>query len=354
MDRSYWGRGDNVKAIVLTKFGPPEGLQLRDVPKPVLNEHEVLIRIHAATVSAADCEVRGMKLPLGLRLVFRIYLRVARSGPLILGQELAGDVEAVGAGVTRFRPGDRIVGWTGFALGAYAEYACFPETGTLAPKPSNMTYAEAAPLPVGGLEAAHFTRKGRIQRGEDVLIVGAGGSIGTFAVQLAKTFGGRVTAVDRPEKLDMLRSIGADRVIDYTREDYTTGSDRYDVVLDVIGKLPVARGVRMLRRGGRYIMGNPRFTQRIRARLASARAGVTVIPYAVKTHAETAEGFRLLRELIENGKVVSVIDRQYPLEQTAEAHRYVETGQKKGSVVITMGHEDRDSQTRRKLRTSGP
>lgn len=332
-----------MKAIVLTKFGPPERLQLRDVPKPVPNDHEVLIRIHATTVSAGDCDLRGMKLPLLYRVIFRIYLRLARSGPIILGQELAGDVEAVGAGVTRFRPGDPVIGWTGFALGAYAEYACLPETGALAPKPSNMTYAEAAPLSVGGLEATTFTLKGRIQRGQDILIVGAGGSIGTFAVQLAKHFGGRVTAVDRPEKLDMLRSIGADRVVDYTREDYTSGIDPYDVVFDVIGKLPPARGVRMLRRGGRYLMGNPRFTQRIRARLASARAGVMVIPYSARTRAETAEGFRVLRELIEDGKLVSVIDRQYPLEQTSEAHRYVETGQKKGSVVITVEHEDRDS-----------
>ncbi len=329
-----------MKAIVLTKFGPPDVLELQDVPKPTPKEHDLLIRIRATTVTAGDCELRGMKLPLAYQVPIRLYMRFGRSGPTILGQEVAGEVEAVGGGVTRFRTGDQVVGWTGFGLGGYAEYTCLPETGALAAKPSNMTFAEAAPLPVGGLEAAHFIRKGNLGRGEELLIVGAGGSIGTFAVQMARYFGANVTAVDRPEKLDMLRSIGADRGIDYTREDYARRGDTYDVVFDVIGRLPVSRGVRMLRRGGRYLMGNPRLAQRIQARLASARAGVMAIPYAAKTSAETAEAFRFLRERIEAGQVISVIDRRYPLEQTSEAHRYVETGKKKGNVVITLDHEE--------------
>ncbi len=329
-----------MKAVVLTKFGPPEVLQLQDVPRPVPNDHEVLIRIRASTVTAGDSDLRSLRLPLAYRMPFWIYMRLGRHGPTILGQEVAGDVEAVGGGVTRFRAGDPVVGWTGFRLGGYAEFACMSENGAITAKPSTLTYAEAAPLAVGGLEAAHAIRKGNLRPGEEILIVGAGGSIGTYGVQLAKEFGARVTAVDRPEKLDMLRTIGADRVIDYTREDYTRSGPTYDVVFDVIGKLPASRGVRLLRRGGRYLMGNPRMTQKIRARWASARAGTIVIPYAAKTSVETAEDFRFLRELIEAGKLVSVIDRSYPLEQTAEAHRYVDTGQKKGHVVITVSHEE--------------
>ncbi len=329
-----------MKAIVLQKFGSPDFLQLRDVPKPTPKDHEVLIRVHATTVTAGDCQLRALRLPLAFKLAVWLVMRVGRKGPIILGQEIAGEVEAVGPGVTRFRPGAPVIGWTGFALGGYAEYACMPETGAVGAKPSNMTYAEAAPLPVGGLEAAHFTMRGKVRAGEEVLIVGAGGSIGTFAVQMAKHLGATVTAVDRPEKLEMLRSIGADRVVDYTRGDYTRTDDNYDVVFDVIGTLPVARGMRLLRPRGRYLMSNPGTLQKIRARWGASRAGTTVIPYTQRTRAETQEAFRFLTELVEAGKVRSVIDRRYPLEQTAEAHRYVETGQKKGNVVIAVADPD--------------
>lgn len=329
-----------MKAIVLTKFGPPEVLQLRDVPKPTPKDHEVLIRIHASTVTAGDCELRSLKLPFAYRLLTRLYMRLAGPRPTILGQELAGEVEAVGQRVRRFRPGDQVVGWSGFGPGGYAEYTCMPETAALAAKPSRLTFAEAAPMAVGGLEAAFFVRKANLQPGEEILIVGAGGSIGTFAVQLAKYFDAHVTAVDLPEKLDMLRSIGADRVIDFTREDYTRRGETYDVVFDVVGKIPPSRGMRMLRPRGRYLMGNPRLIHRIRARWASARAGAKVIPWVQKMPSETADGFRFLRELIDSGKVISVIDRRYPLEETAEAHRYVQTGQKKGNVVIIVDQGD--------------
>ncbi len=325
-----------MKAVVLTKFGPPDRLRLREVLKPIPKEHEVLIRIRATTASAGDCELRALKFPLALRLFLRMYMGLLRPKPIILGQEVAGDVEAVGPEVTRFRPGDAVVGWTGFRLGGYAEYACMRETGALFVKSSNMTYEEAAPMAVGGLEAAWFIPKANLRPGEELLIVGAGGSIGTFAVQLAKRLGVRVTAVDRPEKLDMLRSIGADHVIDFTQEDYTARGATFDVVLDVVGKVPASQTMRLLRPNGRFLMANTSTVQKIRARRASRRKGAHVIPWAQKTSEENALAFRYLREAIEAGKVFAVIDRPYPLEQTAEAHRYVDSGQKKGSVVITV------------------
>jgi NADPH:quinone reductase-like Zn-dependent oxidoreductase len=206
----------------------------------------------------------------------------------------------------------------------------------MAIKPSKMTYEEAAPLPVGGLEAVYFLRKGTIRSGEKVLINGAGGSIGTFAIQLAKYFGAEVTAVDSTGKLDLLRSLGADQVIDYTQEDFTQRGETYDVIFDVIGTSSFSRSVRLLTRNGRYLLGNPPLSHRVRGRWMSRRSNKQVIPRATRTGSEYAEDFKFLTELIEAGKIHSVIDRCYPLEQTAEAHRYVETGQKKGHVVIRV------------------
>jgi NADPH:quinone reductase-like Zn-dependent oxidoreductase len=257
---------------------------------------------------------------------------------VVLGQELAGEIEAVGKEVTRFRKGNHVIGWTGLGLGAYAEYICLPAGGVLAIKPSELTCEEAATLPVGGLEAVYFMRRGNIQSGQQVLINGAGGSIGTFAVQLAKYYGADVTGVDSTERLDMLRSIGADHVIDYTRDDFTKSGERYDVIFDVIGKSAYSRSLRSLKRNGRYLLGNPRLFQRVRGRWTSRRSRKQVIPWAARTAGEYAEDFRFLIELIAAGKVKPVIDRCYPLEQTAAAHQYVETGHKKGNVVIAVEH----------------
>ena len=325
-----------MKAIVLTKFGAPDVLQLQEVAKPTPKDKEVLIRIYATTVTAADCELRSLKLPIWLRLPLRIYLGLIRPRNMILGQELAGEVEAVGNEVTRFRKGDQVFGWTGFRLGAYAEYTCLSEDGVLAIKPATMTYEEAAAVPLGGLNALHFLRKGNVQSGQKVLIHGAGGSIGTFAVQLAKYFGAEVTAVDSTGKLDMLRSIGADHVIDYTQEDFTKNGETYDVIFDVVGKSSFPRSVRSLKLDGRYLLANPKLSQMVRGRRILRRSSKTVIPYAARAASETTEDFNFLKELIEAGKIQSVIDRRYPLEHIAEAHRYVDTGHKKGNVVITV------------------
>jgi NADPH:quinone reductase-like Zn-dependent oxidoreductase len=325
-----------MKAIVCTQFGPPDVLQLREVEKPIPKDHEVLIRIHASTVTAGDCELRGLTFPLAFRLPMQLYMGRIRPGPLILGQDLAGVVESTGKEVTRFRKGDQVIAWTGLRLGTYAEYTCSPETGVMALKPFNISYEEAAALPVGGLEAAYFLRRANIQSGQKMLINGAGGTIGTFAIQLARYFGAHVTAVDSTEKLDMLGSIGADEVIDYTQEDFTRRGETYDVIFDVIGKASFSLCVRLLRPNGRYLLGNPRISYRMRGGRIARRGSIQVIPWATRTTGEYIEDYKFLKELIEAGKIKTVIDRCYPLEEVAEAHRYVDTGQKKGHVVITV------------------
>lgn len=254
-----------------------------------------------------------------------------------MGQELAGEIEATGSEVRLFKKGDQVFATTGLRLGAYAEYAVLAEDGVMAAKPSNMTYEEAAVVPLGGLEALHLLRRGSIQRGEKVLVVGAGGSIGTFAVQLAKYFGAEVTVVDSARKLDMLRSIGADHVIDYAKEDFTRNGVAYDVIFDVVGRTSFSRSMNSLNQKGRYILGNPMASSMLRGRWAS-RGGKKVI---FGSGGQRAEDLVFLRELIEAGKVRSVIDRRYPLEETAEAHRYVESGEKKGNVVIDVSADRR-------------
>jgi NADPH:quinone reductase-like Zn-dependent oxidoreductase len=331
-----------MQAIVWTRYGPPEGLELQEVPKPAPRDGEVLIRIHATTVTAADCQLRSLKIPLPFRLALRMYLGLSRTRNLILGQELAGEIEAVGQDVDRFKVGDQVTAWTGLGLGTYAEYTCMPAKGVLAKKPTTMTYEEAATLAVGGLEAVHFLKRGHIQSEQRVLINGAGGSIGTFAVQLAKHLGARVTAVDRPGKLEMLRSIGADQVVDYTQQDFTRarGGETYDVIFDVVGKSPLSRSLKSLAPGGRYLIDNAPLLRRIRGRWAAVMSGKHVIPWSDRAAGEYAEDFLFLKELIEAGKIHAVIDRRYSLAQIPEAHRYVETGDKKGSVVITVQHNE--------------
>jgi 2-desacetyl-2-hydroxyethyl bacteriochlorophyllide A dehydrogenase len=327
-----------MKAIVWTEYGPPDVLQLKEVTTPTPQDNEVLIRIYATTVTAGDCEQRSLKLPFWLALPMRAYVGLIRPTRItILGMELAGKIEAVGNDVTRFRSGDQVFAATGFArMGTYAEYICLPEEpedGALALKPATMTYEEAAAVPVGGLEALHFLRQVAIQSGQKVLINGAGGTIGTFAVQLAKYFGAEVTGVDSMGKLDMLRSIGADQVIDYTREDFTDSGETYDVILDVVGKSSFSGSIRSLKQNGRYLLANPGLSQMVRGRWTSRTSSNKVIFGAA--HLKT-EDLLSLKELIEAGKLTSVIDRCYPLEQIVEAHRYVETGQKQGHVVITV------------------
>lgn len=333
-----------MKAIVWTKYGSPDGLQFKEVEKPTPKDNEVLIKIVAATVGAWDYEMRTLKFPLFLSLPMRLYVGLIKPTRIkILGQELAGEIEAVGKDVKNFKVGDSIFAATGFSMSAHAEYICLPATpddmgGALAIKPSNMSYEEAATVPVGGLEALHFLRQANIQSGQKILINGSGGSIGTIAVQLAKHFGAEVTSVDSTNKLDMLRSIGADHVIDYTQEDFTKAGETYDVIFDVIGKSSFSGSIKSLKQNGRYLLANPKPLHMIRGLWVSARSSKKAIFGAAS---QEAKDLIFLRELIEAGKIKSVIDRRYPLEQVAEAHRYVETGQKTGSVIITVASEDK-------------
>jgi len=330
-----------MKAIVWTKYGSPDGLQLREMARPTPKDNEVLIKVHAATASQADTELRRLKLPILFAIPLRLYIGFIRPTRItILGTEFAGEIESAGKDVTLYKPGDQVFGYTGLGMGTYAEYMCLAEkpsglAGVLGKKPVNMSYEEAAAIPFGGLEALHSLQKANIQPGQKVLIVGAGGSIGTYAVQLAKLYGAEVTGVDKPGKLEMLRSIGADHVIDYTQEDFTKSGQTYDVILDTIGKSPFLGSLRSLEENGTYLNANPGLFGGVRARWASRRSSKKVITW---TAGYTVKNLLALKELIEAGKIKPVIDRRYPLEQTAEAHRYVDTGQKKGNVVITVEH----------------
>ena len=328
-----------MKAIVWTKYGPPDVLQLKEVEKPSPKDNEVLIKVYAATASTADTEFRRLKLPLLFAIPLRLYLGLIKPTRItILGTEFAGEIVSAGKDVTGYKPGDQVFGYTGLGMGTYAEYMSLPEkpsgmAGVLGKKPVNMSYEEAAAVPFGGLEALHSLRKANIQRGQKVLIVGAGGSIGTYAVQLAKHYGAEVTGVDKPGKLEMLRSIGADHVIDYTQEDFTKSGQIYDVILDTIGKSSFSGSLRSLEENGTYLNANPGLFGGVRMRWASKRSSKKVMPW---TAGYTVTNLLALKELIEAGKIKPVIDKRYPLEQTAEAHRYVEAGHKKGNVVITV------------------
>lgn len=298
-----------MKAIVTSHYGSPDGLKLQDIERPAPEEDETLIRVHAATVIAGDVMLRSLPLPVWVLL--RLFMGLKRKR--IPGHEFAGVVETVGRDVSRFKQGDAVFGTTtGLSVGANAEYVCLPANGMLAIKPAGVSYEEAAALPVGGMTALYFLRRGNIQEGQQALIYGASGSVGTFAVQLAKYFGAEVTGVSSAANLEMVASLGADTVIDYKKEDFTESDRRYDLIFDAVGKAPASECKAMLTPNGAFV---------------SVRNG---------TAKESIEELVFLGELVEAGKLKPVIDRRYPLEETAEAHRYVETGRKRGNVVITV------------------
>ena len=292
-----------------------------------------MISIYAATVTVGDCEIRRFDMPLWLWIPARIGFGLRGPRKKILGQDLAGKIESVGKDVKRFKKGDQVFARTGFSLGAYAEYTCLSEDGLIAIKPTNINFEEAATVPMGGLTALHYLRKGNIQKGHKILINGASGSIGTLAVQISKYFGAEVTGVCSTGNVDMVRSIGADHVIDYTKEDFTKSNETYDIIFDVVGKSSFSRSLRSLKKNGSYLLANPGLSQIIRGRFTSIRSSKKVIAGTLN---EKIEDLIFLKDLIEADKIKTVIDRRYPLEQTSEAHRYVEKGHKKGNVVITI------------------
>lgn len=322
-----------MKAVVWTAYGPPHVLQLQEVEKPVPKDNEVLIKVHAATVTAGDCEARRFEFPLLFRIPLRILLGLIKPNRLTLGQELAGEIEAVGRDVTRFNPGDNVFAATLLRLGAYAEYACLPETYPILLKPASIRFEEAATIPTGGINALHLVRKAGLQPGQSLILNGAGGSIGTYAIQIAKSLGAEVTAVDSAGKLDMLRTIGADHVIDYAQDDFTENGVTYDAIIDIVGKSSFSGSLRSLKPQGRYVLGNPSLPGMMRALWTSATTDKQVIFELARYQ---MEDFALLIEMIEAGKIKPVIDKRYPLEQVVEAHRYVEAGHKQGNLIISL------------------
>lgn len=326
-----------MKAIVCGKYGPPEVLRLKDFETPRPKDNEVLIRIYATTVTSGDCRVRSLNVPAGFGLIMRLVFGVSKPRQPILGTELAGVVESVGKAVTKFKVGDRVFAFGDAAMGCHAEYKCIPEDGAVALKPANLSYDEAAALSFGGTTALDFFRRGKLQRGESVLVNGASGAVGTAAVQLAKYFGADVTGVCSTANVALVRSLGARHVIDYTREDFTQNGERYDVIVDTAGTAPFSRSKASLKEGGRLLMvlaGLPDMLQSPWVSMTSSRK-VIAGPAAGR-----AEDLRFLAGLAETGEFKPVIDRRYPFEQIAEAHRYVDTGRKKGNVIVTLKHDD--------------
>lgn len=332
-----------MKAIVYTQYGSPDVLQLKEVEKPAPKDDEILIRVHAVSVNIGDLWARNFKaitpakftMPLPLWLPSRMYFGITKPRINILGNEFAGQVEAIGKDVKLFRKGDQVFGYCGASMGANAEYLCMAEKGLIALKPSNMSYEEAAVVPYGAITALNLLRKVNLQLGQKVLINGASGGIGSAAVQLAKHFGAEVTGVCGTPRLEFVKALGADHVIDYTKEDFTQNGESYDLIFDILGKRSFAQCQNSLKPNGVYLLASFKMKQ-IFQMLWTSRTGGRQVICALSS--ESPADLIFIKELAEAGKIKTIIDKRYPLEQTAEAHRYVETGHKKGSVVITVAH----------------
>jgi NADPH:quinone reductase-like Zn-dependent oxidoreductase len=325
-------------AVVYEKYGSPDVLEFQDVAKPTPREDEILTKVHATTVTVADVRSRSFTVPPSVRLPARISLGLRKPRKTVLGMELAGEVESVGVDVTRFKKGDQVFAATLMSFGAYAEYICLPEDATIAIKPSNVTYEEAAALPIGARTALHYIRKANIQPGQKVLIYGASGSVGTYALQLAKYFGAEVTGVCSTANVELVESLGADHVINYTVDDFSTKGETYDVIFEAVNKSSFPVCMKALKEDGIYVNVTepiPSF-EMLWAKMTSSNKLMLG-----ENPPESAKDLIFLKELVEAGKLKPVIDRGYPLEQIVDAHRYVDKGHKKGNVVITVNHNHR-------------
>jgi len=330
-----------MKAIVFTEYGSPDVLQLKEVAKPTPKDDEILVRVHATPVNYGDLTARNFanlslsefNMPAPLWLPARMSFGWNKPKINILGSELAGEVEAVGKKVKKFKPGDQVFAYTGMNMGANAEYLCLPEAGIVALKPANLTYEEASTLPYGAIMALSLLRKVNIQPGQKVLIHGASGGIGSMAVQIAKHFGAEVTGVCGTPRLEYVKSLGADKVIDYTKDDFTRNGETYDLIFDILGRSSFSRLKRSLKPNGIYLLASYKMKQLFQMFRTSMFGGQKVI---CAMASEKSEDLVFIKELVEAGKIKTIIDKCYPLEQAAEAHRYVESGLKKGPVVITL------------------
>jgi len=323
-----------MKAIIWTQYGPPEVLQLQSVDTPQPKDQEILIRVVTSNVFTGDCEMRRFKIHPSMWVPVRLFMGLMKPRIKIMGQELSGIVVATGKEVTHFNTGDAIMACTGARFGSYAEYICLPESYAITLKPENLSFEAAATLPVGGLHALHFLRKSKLAKNEKILIFGAGGCIGTYAVQIARNLGAEVTVVDSADKLDMLRSIGARHVIDYAKEDFSKNGILYDVIFDVAGKSPYARSLNSLKRTGRYLLANIGLSVMLRGWWTSKRTTRKVL---FSAPAMSASNLKHLATLLAEGKLKSVIDKHYRLDEVVEAHKYIDTGKKQGHVVLNVG-----------------
>ncbi|KAA9019476.1 NAD(P)-dependent alcohol dehydrogenase [Niallia endozanthoxylica] len=320
-----------MKAIVYKKYGPPDVLQLKEIEKPFPKENEILVKVKATTVTAADIRSRSFTVPLVFWLPARITLGIRQPKKVILGMELAGEIESVGKKVTKFKEGDQVFAASLSGFGAYAQYKCLPEDGPVSIKPSNISYTEAAAIPIGARTALYFLRKANIQKGQKVLVYGASGSVGSYAVQLAKYFGANVTGVCSTNNLELVKSLGAEKVIDYTAEDFSRTNDTYDVVFEAVNKSPFTACMKVLKKGGTYINITEPLpkVQMLWTQLTSNKKLIWS-----RNSPDTPEALNFLKELVEMGKLTVVIDRCYRFDEIIEAHRYVEEGHKRGNVVI--------------------
>ena len=323
-----------MKAITYHRYGSPDVLRVEEVERPVPKDHEVLIAVRAAEATKSDCELRSFVFPVKwFWLPLRLMLGIRKPKRKILGSYFAGEIVNVGKDVTRFSPGELVFGTTGLRMGAYGEFLTLPESSTIVSKPVNMSFTEAAAVPLGGLNALHFMRRAKIQAGEKVLINGAGGSIGTHAIQIANAMGAEVTAVDSGIKQPLLRRVGAHHCVDYTRENFAERAEKYDVIFDMVAGSSYSAALKCLNPGGRYLSGNPRLSVMLRSVLTSMFTNKTSIFAFAR---ETEEELLMLRQMIEAGKIQHIIDKVYPMEEAADAHRRVETEQRTGAVVIAI------------------